>query len=389
MIYLDYTADTPPDERVLQTYTEILGRHFANPNSAHSDGKAAKAVIDNTISDIAGMLGVQPDELIFTSGASEANNLAVKGLAFTNRRKGKHIISTFLEHSSVSGALTFLQEQGYEIDLVNILPDGKIDLDNLRSLLRPDTILCAVCAVDSELGTVQPIAEIAEILKGYPNCKLHVDATQAIGKTAFSFAGADTVSFAPHKFYGLKGCGVLYKRAGVVLEPLIHGGASTTIYRSGTPDTAAIAACGTALEITLNEFDRRRNYVEKLNSGLRAELAKIPQVRINSPADAVPHIINISVSGIKGEQMRELMDERGICISVKSACSVPNTPSRAVFAVSRDRKNALRSFRVSLSHLTTEKEVGEFLKALREIIETNASYSSEQTTNTPIMDIGS
>ena len=372
MIYLDYTADTPPDERVLQTYTDISARHFANPNSAHSDGKASKAVIDNTISNIAGMLGVQPDELIFTSGASEANNLAVKGLSFANRRRGKHIISTFLEHSSISGALTFLQEQGWEIDLVNILPNGKADLDNLRSLLREDTVLCAVCAVDSELGTVQPIAEIAEILKGYPNCKLHVDATQAIGKTEFSFAGADTVSFAPHKFYGLKGCGVLYKREGIVLEPLIHGGASTTIYRSGTPDTAAIAACGTALEIALNEFDLRRNYVEKLNSGLRAELAKIPQVRINSPADAVPHILNISVNGIKGEQMRELMDERGIRISVKSACSVPNTPSRAVFAVSRDRKNALSSFRVSLSHHTTEEEVGEFLKALREIIKTNA-----------------
>ncbi len=371
MIYLDYTADTPPDERVLRTYTDISARHFANPNSAHSDGKAAKAVIDNTISDIAGMLGVQPDELIFTSGASEANNLAIKGLTFANRR-GKHIISTFLEHSSISGALTFLQEQGWEIDLVNILPNGKADLDNLRSLLRADTVLCAVCAVDSELGTVQPIAEIAEILKGYPNCKLHVDATQAIGKIPFSFAGADTVSFAPHKFYGLKGCGVLYKRDGCVLEPLIHGGASTTIYRSGTPDTAAIAACGTALETALNELDRRRNYVEKLNSGLRAELAKMPQVRINSPADAVPHILNISVNGIKGEQMRELMDERGICISVKSACSVPNTPSRAVFAVSRDRKNALSSFRVSLSHLTTEEEVSEFLKALREIIETNA-----------------
>ena len=372
MIYLDYTADTPPDERVLQAYTDVSARHFANPNSVHSYGKAAKAVIDKTISDIAGRLGVQPGELIFTSGASEANNLAVKGLTFANRRRGKHIVSTFLEHSSVSGALTFLQEQGWEIDLVSILPNGKVDLDNLRRLLRGDTVLCAVCAVDSELGTVQPIAEIAEILKAYPNCRLHVDATQAIGKIAFSFAGADTVSFAPHKFNGLKGCGVLYKREGVVLEPLIHGGASTTIYRSGTPDTAAIAACGTALEIALDGLDERAGHVGRLNSRIRTELAKIPQVRINSPSDAVPHILNISVNGIKGERMRELMDERGICISVKSACSVPNTPSRAVFAVSRDRKNALNSFRVSLSHLTTEDEADEFLKTLSEIIKTNA-----------------
>lgn len=372
MIYLDYTADTPPDKRVLQAYTEAAARHFANPNSAHSEGKAAKAVIDKAIADIAGMLDVQPEELIFTSGASEANNLAIKGLTFANRRRGKHIISTFLEHSSVSGALTFLQEQGWEIDLVNILPNGRIDLDNLRSLLREDTVLCAVCAVDSELGTVQPVTEISEILKAYPNCRLHIDATQAIGKIPFSFAGADTVSFAPHKFYGLKGCGVLYKREGIVLEPLIHGGASTTIYRSGTPDTAAIAACVTALEIALDGLDDRAGYVGNLNKRIRTELAKLPQVRINSPSDAVPHILNLSVNGIKGERVRELMDERGICISVKSACSVPNTPSRAVFAVSHDRKNALSSFRVSLSHLTTEDEIGEFLKALSEMIRTNA-----------------
>ena len=371
MIYLDYTADTPPDERVLRTYADISSQYYANPNSAHSEGRSAKAVIDEAISDISGMLGVKPDELIFTSGASEANNLAVKGLAFANRRRGKHIISTFLEHSSVSGALTFLQEQGWEIDLVNILPDGKADLDDLRSLLRKDTVLCAVCAVDSELGTVQPIAGIAEILKDYPDCRLHVDATQAIGKTPFSFAGADTVSFASHKFYGLKGCGVLYKRAGTVLEPLIHGGASSKIYRSGTPNTAAIAACGTALDIALSGLDERVSYVAGLNGRIRSELAKMPRIRLNSPEDAVPHILNISVNGIRGERMRELMDERGICISVKSACSVPNTPSRAVYAVSHDRKNALSSFRVSLSHLTTDEEIGEFLKALNEIINTN------------------
>ena len=371
MIYLDYTADTPVDERVLQKYTETSRELFANPNSAHSEGRAAKAVIDNALSDIAKLLGIQPNELIFTSGASEANNLAVKGLAFTNRRKGKHIISTFLEHSSVSGALTFLQEQGYEIDLVNILPNGKVDLNNLRNLLRPDTILCAVCAVDSELGTVQPTDEIAVILKDHPDCRLHIDATQAIGKIPFSFAGADTVSFAPHKFYGLKGCGVLYKRDGCVLEPLIHGGASTTIYRSGTPDTAAIAALSTALNIAVNEQKERYDYVRALNERVRAELAKMPKIRINSPADAVPHILNISVSGIKGEEMRKLLDERGICVSVKSACSVPNTPSRPVFAVSHDRKNALSSWRLSLSHLTNEDEIGEFLKALKDIIREN------------------
>lgn len=367
-IYLDYTADTPADARVLSVYTDTARSCFANPNSAHSFGFEAKGIVDSALLKIAQLLEISPEELIFTSGASEANNLAVKGIAFASRRRGKHIVSTFLEHSSVSGALTFLQEQGWEIDLVNILPDGKIDLAHLRSLLREDTVLCAVCAVDSELGTVQPGHEIAEMLRDFPNCRLHIDATQAVGKVPLDLRGVHTAAFAPHKFYGLKGCGVLYKAKGVVMEPLIHGGASTTIYRSGTPDAPAAAACAKALELALSEYDARLRHVTALNQSLRAALADEPRIRINSPADAVPHILNLSVSGIKGEDMRRLLDARGIGVSVKSACSVPNTPSRAVMAITHDRKNALSSWRVSLSHLTTENALTQFLSVLHEII---------------------
>ncbi len=367
-IYLDYSADTPVDERVLSVYTDTARECFANPNSTHSFGFAAKQIVDDSLAKIAELLQVSPDELIFTSGASEANNLAVKGIAFANRRRGKHIISTFLEHSSVSGALTFLQEQGWEIDLVNIQPDGKIDLAHLKSLLRQDTVLCAVCAVDSELGTVQPVHEITEILKDYPNCRLHIDATQAVGKIPLDLSGVHTASFAPHKFYGLKGCGVLYKENGVVVEPLIHGGASTTIYRSGTPDAPAAAACAKALELAVSESAARLETVAALHKKLRAELAKNPRIRINSPENAVPHILNLSVSGIKGEEMRRLLDKRGIAVSVKSACSVPNTPSRAVMAITHDRKNALSSWRISLSHLTTADEIARFDSILNEII---------------------
>ena len=367
-IYLDYSADTPVDERVLSVYTDTARECFANPNSAHSFGFAAKQIMDDSLAKIAELMQISPDELIFTSGASEANNLAVKGIAFANRRRGRHIISTFLEHSSVSGALTFLQEQGWEIDLVNIQPDGKIDLSHLKSLLRQDTVLCAVCAVDSELGTVQPVHEIAEILKDYPNCRLHIDATQAVGKIPLDLSGVHTACFAPHKFYGLKGCGVLYKAKGVVMEPLIHGGASTTIYRSGTPDAPAAAACAKALERAVIEFDARLEIVTALHQKLRSELAQNPRIRINSPENAVPHILNLSVSGIKGEEMRRLLDERGIAVSVKSACSVPNTPSRAVMAITHDRRNALSSWRVSLSHLTTADEIARFVSILNEII---------------------
>ncbi|MBQ6633400.1 MAG: cysteine desulfurase [Clostridia bacterium] len=370
-IYLDYSADTPPDERVLSVYTETARNAFANPNSMHSEGRKAKSAADDSLEKISGLLGVLPEELIFTSGASEANNLAIKGIAHSRRRKGKHIVSTFLEHSSVSGALTYLQEQGWEIDLVNILPNGKIDLEHLKSLLREDTVLCAVCAVDSELGTVQPISEIAEIVKGYPNCVLHVDATQAIGKTKLDLTGVDTAAFAPHKFYGFKGFGVLYKAKNIILEPLIHGGASTTIYRSGTPDAPAAAACAAAFGYAFDEYYERITHVAELNQKLREYFSGNNRISINSPADAVPHILNISVNGIKGEEMRRLLDEQDVCVSVKSACSVANTPSRSVMALFHDRKRALSSWRISLSHLTTDEELDRFAEILDSIIRNN------------------
>ena len=367
-IYLDYAADTPPDERVLSVYTETARAAFANPNSTHSLGISAKETVDKSLIQTARILGVSKEELILTSGASESNNLAVKGIAYAERHRGRHIISTFLEHSSVSGALTYLQEQGWEIDLVNIRADGMINLGHLKTLLRSDTVLCAVCAVDSELGTVQPIKEIADILKDHPDCHLHIDATQAIGKTRIDLNCADTASLAAHKFYGLKGSGILYKKKGLVIEPLIHGGASTTIYRSGTPDAPACAALNTALQLAFDEYDKRLEKVVKLNSMLRTHFSSNERIRINSPQNAVPHILNVSVSGIKGEEMRRLLDEKGVCVSVKSACSVPNTPSRAVMAISHDRKNALSSWRISLSHLTTESEIEKFIEILDRII---------------------
>ncbi len=370
-IYLDYTADTPPDERVLYEYMKVAREQFANPNSSHSAGAAAKKIIDVSLEKTAGLLGVLPDELILTSGASEANNLAVKGAARANRRRGRHMVSTFLEHSSVSGALTYLQEQGWEIDLVSILPDGQIDLEHLKSLIRSDTVLCAVCAVDSELGTVQPVSEISRIVSGFENCRLHVDMTQAVGKIPVDLSGVHTASLAPHKFYGLKGSGLLYKAKGTVIEPLIHGGASTTIYRSGTPDTAAAAAMSAALELTFGEYEERFERVSGLNRRLREHLAGNSRVMINSPDDAVPHILNISVRGIKGEDMRRLLDDKGVCVSVKSACSVPNTPSRPVMAMTHDRKRALSSWRISLSHLTTDEELNSFMEILDDIIENN------------------
>ena len=362
MIYLDYSANTPADPRVLDRFCTVERSCIGNANSHHQAGAAAKEEIDAATMKIASLLGVQPAEVIYTSGASEANNFALKGLARLSRHVGKHIISTPLEHSSVSGTLTALQEQGCEIDLVDIQRDGTIDLEHLKDLLRPDTIAVAVTLVDSELGVVQPVDKIAEILKDYPNCHLHVDATQAVGKIPVSFEGVDTMSLTAHKFYGLNGIGLLLKRRNLALEPLIHGGESTTIYRSGTPTVALASSLASALELAVNELPERAAHVQKLNAELRAVLSRRPDVRINSPEHAIPHILNLSVQNVKGTVFQRELDAHGVCVSVKSACSSDGLPSRAVFAVSRDRRNALSSWRISLSHLTTEAEIQEFLQ---------------------------
>ena len=363
MIYLDYSANTPVDARVLEQFCAVERRCIGNANSHHQAGSAAKAEIDAATIKIASLLGVQPAEIIYTSGASEANNFALKGLARLSRHTGRHIISTPLEHSSVSGTLTALQEQGYEIDLLDVKQDGTVDLEHLKDLLRPDTICVAVTLVDSELGVVQPVQEIAAILKAYPHCHLHVDATQAVGKIPVSFEGVDTMSLTAHKFYGLNGIGLLIKRRNLALEPLIHGGESTTIYRSGTPTVALASSLACALNLAVTDLPGRVDHVAKLNAELRAALSTYPLVRINSPEHAIPHVLNLSVRNVKGTVFQRELDAKGVCISVKSACSSDGLPSRAVFAVSRDRRNALSSWRISLSHLTTEDEIKAFLQA--------------------------
>lgn len=362
MIYLDYSANTPCNESALNTYLRTEREYPGNPNSNHPAGRAAAQRMAEITGSVASLLGVLPAELIWTSGASEANNLAIKGIARAQRHCGKHIVTTPLEHPSVSGPLTYLQEQGYEIDLVGIERSGKIDLDNLEELIRDDTVLVAVGAVDSELGVIQPISEITKIVGKHPNCRLHVDATQAIGKIDFSFEGIDSASLTAHKFYGPNGIGLLCKRSDLVIEPLIHGGTGASLYRSGTPTLALAAAFDAALKPALGGIAAGYIRVRELNGRLREALSKYPKVRINSPSDSLPHILNLSVAGVKGTSFQSALAGHGVCVSVKSACSTDGTPSRAVYAVSRDRKNALSSWRISLSRLTTDDEITRFIE---------------------------
>lgn len=361
MIYLDYAANTPADKRVLECFVHTEASFPANANSTHPFGKAARERLDSITAALTDTLGVSAEEIIYTSGASEANNLAIKGIAHSYRAFGKHIISTCLEHPSVSGSLTYLQEQGYEIDLADINPQGQVDLIHLKELLRKDTILVTICSVDSELGTLQPIREIAEMLREYPNCRLHTDATQAVGKMPVDFSVGDCITFAPHKFYGLNGSGVLIKKKSTAVTPLIHGGAGDAVFRSGTPCLGQIAALEKALSLSLAEMPPRLNTVTELNRHLRQKLSAYPLVRINSPEKSSPFILNLSVKGVKAKDFKRLLEENGVCISIKSACSTESTPSRAVYTISGDKKNALSSWRISLSHLTQHSEIEAFL----------------------------
>jgi len=400
-INLDYASHTPASELVLSAFLQAERDYSGNAVASHSLGQAAKEEMERVTKGIAELLNVTPQEIIFTSGASEANNLAIKGIAKAYEHVGKHILSTCLEHPSVSGTLSALQLSGWEVELLKILPNGKIDLTHLKTAIRQDTVLVCVSAVDSELGVIQPIGEIAKILP--PHCHLHVDAAQAVGKilptcgawnvdgvrsTAnhtgdsnhcrerrpwhsmglTAGTGFSTLCFSPHKFYGINGVGVLVKRQNIVLEPLIHGGASTTIYRSGTPTLSLAVSAYKALAIALGNQSKWLHHVTTLNNRIREHLKTFPQVRINSHASASPYILNLSIDGIKGTDFQAALNQHGICVSIKSACSTDRAPSRPVMAITRDKKRAQNSWRISLSHLTTVEEIEIFLNAFNEIL---------------------
>lgn len=362
MIYLDYAADTPVHDEVLEAFVSVSQTYFANPNGMHPLAKASKCFLEETTQEMAKMLHVKPEEIIYTSGATESNNLAIKGIAEQYSRKGKHIITTYLEHSSVTGPISYLQEKGFEVDFINILPNGQIDLEHLKELIRSDTILVSIAYVDSELGIVQDINAIGTLLENYSNCFFHVDATQAIGKIPVDVSKIDLVTFTAHKLYGMHGIGALIKKEHVFITPIIHGGLSTTPFRSGTPTVALIASMKKALELALNKQQEAYEHVKKLNTKLKEALKQYPNVLINSTEQAVPYILNISLKGIKAGDFYKKLEDCEVYISTKSACTSPNTPSRPVMALTKERKRALSTLRISLSDLTTEEEITQFIQ---------------------------
>ena len=363
MIYLDYCATTPVDKDVLESFNKVCMDYPGNPNSLHRLGTKLSELINVSTKQIASILGVKESEIIYTSGASESNNMALKGIALKYQNRGKHIITTELEHSSIYGPISFLQKLGFEFDFVELDKNGHVDLESLEKLIRDDTILVSINAVNSEIGIIQPIEEIAKIVKKHPMCFLHVDMTQSVGKINIPLDNVDLMSFSAHKIFGLKGIGVLVKKEKIGLEPLIHGGKSTTVYRSGTPAAPLIVSTAKALRLITENIDANYKYVLKINNEVKDFLSKYSNVTINSDNNCLPYVLNISVLGAKPETFLHALENYDVFISTQSACSSSNAISKAVMALTNDERRASSSLRISLSYKTTEKEIELFKEA--------------------------
>lgn len=361
MIYLDYSATTPVDEGVLDSYCKVTKDYIGNANSIHTLGTKSKELLIQATNQIADIFNCHPKEIIYTSGASESNTTAIKGVAFKYASRGKHIITSKLEHKSVLEVMGFLSNIGYEISFVNILPNGQIDLKDLESLIREDTILVSICAVNSETGFKQPLKTIRQVInKKNSKVLFHSDLTQALGKTKFYLSDLDLASFSSHKIYAPKGIGILYKKRELQIDTLIYGTTENCPFRGGTPALPLIVAFSKAIRLISNNFDKNIKKCEKLKSELIKGLSKYP-IQINSNDLCVPQIVNFSLLKIKSETFVHALEKHEVYVSTTTACS-SKEESVVLKTISGGNKDvSTTSIRVSLSHLTSIDDIHEFL----------------------------
>lgn len=359
MIYLDYSATTPVDERVLNSYIKVTNDFIGNANSLHNLGVKSKDLLMQATNQVAELLNVKRKELIFTSGSSESNATAIKGVAFKHEKRGKHIISSYLEHKDILETLDFLESRGFEVSYVKINENGMVDLNDLESLIREDTILVSICAVNSEVGFRQPLMAINQIIKKKnPRCIFHSDMTQALGKMKFSLSDVDMASFASHKIYAPKGIGLLYKKENIEIEPLIYGLTENTPFRGGTPALPLVAAFSKGLRLLYENLESNIKYVDELNKNLISFLYNY-DIRVNSNENCVPHIVSISLINIKSETFLRALEKDGVCLSTNTACA-SGEESLILKTITNDKDIASTTIRISLSHLTTKEELEEF-----------------------------
>lgn len=374
MIYLDYVSTTPLNQEVNRMYQSLLNDYFANADSLYSLGLKTSALMEKSRELTAQLLHVLPEEIIFTSGASESNSTAIKGCAFQYQNRGKHIITTAVEHSSVYQSCVQLRDVfGFDVDFISVDENGQLDLQQLEKTIRPDTIFITLMYVNNEVGMVFPIEEVYQIIqRTNPKVKLHVDMVQALGKIPVDLSHVDLASFSAHKIYGLKGSGVLYKKSSTSIIPLINGGQQEHQLRGGTSNTATHTMFAKTLRLALENLDQKYRYVTSLNQYVREQLSQMTDVVINTPAQHVsPYILNFSCVGYKPEVLLHALEMNECYVSTKSTCSShKNDISRTLQAMGIDENIAKSAIRISFSHHTTKDEIDEFLFYLKQVLQT-------------------
>lgn len=366
MIYLDYSATTPVSYDVLDSYIKATKDYMGNANSIHSLGVKSKILLNSATKQLCELFNISEEELIYTSGATESNNMALKGVALSYKEKGKHIIVSKLEHPSIYKICEFLEGEGFEISYVNNDENGLIDFEDLKDKIRQDTILVSICAVNSEVGIRQPLKTIRQIIKKEnPNTLFHSDMTQAIGKVQVNMHDVDMASMSAHKIFGPKGIGFLFKKSGVKMVPLIHGSGKFNDLRSGTPPLPLIVALSKACRIALTDIESRELKVKSLNEMICKELETYDGIILNKTKYSIPHILNISFKSIRPETFIHSMEDDEVYLSTNTACSSGEL-STSVMAIYNDKRRAVSTIRISLSYVTTTEEVKKFLKLFKE-----------------------
>ncbi|AXQ78879.1 cysteine desulfurase [Streptococcus chenjunshii] len=373
MIYFDNAATTIPYPEVLRTYQEAAATIYGNPSSLHYLGSQAKRVLDASRQQIADLLRVGVDDIFFTSGGTESDNWALKGTAFEKERYGRHIIVSAIEHPAVKESAEWLGKHGFTVSYAPVDKKGLVDLETLSGLIRPETILVSVMAVNNEMGSIQPIQAISELLADKPTITFHVDAVQAAGKLPVSDYLTDRVdlaSFSSHKFHGVRGLGILYKKSGKRLNPLLNGGGQESNLRSTTENVAAIAATAKALRLVSDKQTAAVTRLQEMRDLIYETLSSFEDVLIFSGKDrqSAPNILTFGIKDVRGEVLVHAFEKHDIFLSTTSACSSKaGKPAGTLLAMGIPVKSAQTAVRVSLDDENDMSDVEQFLTVFRQI----------------------
>ncbi len=370
IIYFDNAASTKTSSENLSLFMEVASKYYANPSSHHSLAYEASHKLDEARSDILNSLEFKNASVIFTSGATEANNLAIKGVAYKYASRGKHLITTSAEHPSVLEVFKELEAEGFEVTYLPVKEDCTIDIETLKNAIRKDTTLVSIIYVNNEVGSINPIPEISKMLKEYPKIIFHTDASQSVGKAEIDISEADLVTISSHKIYGTKGSGALLKKNNISLSPLFNGGGQENGLRSGTYDLPNAVVLANAVKNAVNNVGSYLKVLTPLKEALFTYLKANPELyHINSPENCTPFIINFSLLTKKASVVVEALSNEGIMVSTRSSChEKSNDPSHVVMSMFNDERLGAESVRVSFAPDNTLEEVNYFIKTLDRII---------------------